>query len=272
MSDPRLSGHPATLSLPEYRVRVSPRARHISLRVLPGKGLEVVLPPHADPSCVPAIVERRRAWIDKALGRVCAHWRGGAPHSLPRLIFLKGGREALEVMREKAPGRGKAKELLLPAGESPLFTPGPSRAAPVPAVALTRPPLLRRLLLPGGEDAAALALLRGWVREEAGRWLEPILAGMADEHGYSYAAARFRFQKSRWGSCSVKGNINLNACLLFLPESLARYILLHELCHTKQMNHSDAFWRLVFAADPEALGKDRAMRAAWNHVPPWVMG
>jgi hypothetical protein len=94
---------------------------------------------------------------------------------------------------------------------------------------------------------------------------------LAQKYGFSFASMRVRFQKSRWGSCSSKGCISLNACLVFLPEPLVRYILLHELCHTRQMNHSTAFWQLLLAHAPDARVHDRAMReTAWSYVPDWI--
>ncbi|MHC5088067.1 MAG: M48 metallopeptidase family protein, partial [Planctomycetota bacterium] len=54
--------------------------------------------------------------------------------------------------------------------------------------------------------------------------------------------AAFRCQKTKWGSCSNQNNISLNINIAFLPEHLQDYILLHELCHIRHMNHSKAFW------------------------------
>ena len=97
-----------------------------------------------------------------------------------------------------------------------------------------------------------------------------MLEALANEHGFAYSGLGIRFQRSRWGSCSAKGNISLNACLIFLPERLTRHILLHELCHTRQLNHSPEFWKQLFAVAPDALAHDKAMRHAWRHVPAWV--
>lgn len=54
-----------------------------------------------------------------------------------------------------------------------------------------------------------------------------------------------KYQRSQWGSCSDKRNLNFNYKLLFLPKRLSDYIIVHELCHTKELNHSNRFWRLV---------------------------
>jgi len=64
----------------------------------------------------------------------------------------------------------------------------------------------------------------------------------SEKHSFSYNRARFRCQKTRWGSCSGKNNLNLNVNIVFLPEELQDYVLLHELVHTKVKNHSRKFW------------------------------
>jgi len=71
------------------------------------------------------------------------------------------------------------------------------------------------------------------------------LAQLAQLHGFTYSNVKIRKSKSRWGSCSTKGTISLSFYLLLLPEHLIEYVLLHELCHTVQMNHSPAFWALL---------------------------
>ena len=264
--------------LPAHTVRFSRRARRISLRVVPGKGLEVVLPCNADPACVPGVLARHRGWIEKHLKRVPVP-AGGGVH-LPERLLLKGGSEEVLVMRPAGtagadvPDSGSHGS---PGNAGSPGRPGGNAASPAPAAPLTLrlpypAPPARKLTLPAGSLERQFRYLREWVREEARVWLGGMLAEIAREQGFAYASLSIRFQKSRWGSCSAKGAINLNACLLFLPERLARYIILHELCHTAQMNHSPAFWKLVFAADPAALAKDRAMRGAWKYVPAWVHG
>ena len=64
----------------------------------------------------------------------------------------------------------------------------------------------------------------------------------SEKHSFSYNRAGFRYQKTRWGSCSGKNNISLNVNIAFLPEELQDYVLLHELVHTKVKNHSKTFW------------------------------
>lgn len=67
----------------------------------------------------------------------------------------------------------------------------------------------------------------------------------------SYGRVTVRTQKSRWGSCSREGNISLNCLLLLAPEAVLTYVIVHELCHRKYMDHSSAFWAAVEEVFPD---------------------
>ena len=93
--------------------------------------------------------------------------------------------------------------------------------------------------------------LERFVLREAEKFLPEKLEEAARLTGTSYETCAVRLQSSRWGSCSGKGTISLNAMLLFVPEECVRYVLIHELCHTRHMDHSAAFWREVAKYVPE---------------------
>lgn len=70
-------------------------------------------------------------------------------------------------------------------------------------------------------------------------------------YNYKYGRVAIRNQKTRWGSCSKKGNLNFNYKIVLLTPKQADYIIVHELCHLKEFNHSQRFWDLVAKAVPD---------------------
>jgi predicted metal-dependent hydrolase len=96
-------------------------------------------------------------------------------------------------------------------------------------------------------------LLRIWLKKQAKIVLPNWLNELSKKNNLPFNSVRIRAQKTRWGSCSARKNINLNYQLLFLPTGLVQHILLHELCHTVHLNHSKAFWQLLTRLDPNTL-------------------
>ncbi|MDD5397094.1 MAG: M48 family metallopeptidase [Candidatus Moranbacteria bacterium] len=89
--------------------------------------------------------------------------------------------------------------------------------------------------------------LKETAREMVARRLEKY----AEFYGLQYNGVAIRNQKTRWGSCSSKGNLNFNYKILLLPQRHADYIIVHELCHLKEFNHGKCFWNLVSQTIPE---------------------
>jgi len=100
---------------------------------------------------------------------------------------------------------------------------------------------------------------RGGSRSEALRFADQLLA-LAQRHGLTVNGVSIRNQRSRWGSCSARGHIALNFRLLLMPADVREYILVHELMHLRQPNHSIRFWRLVEAACPGFRAAERWLK------------
>ncbi|MBR5704228.1 MAG: M48 family metallopeptidase [Bacteroidales bacterium] len=98
------------------------------------------------------------------------------------------------------------------------------------------------------------------LRKQAKAYLPGRLAELAAEYGFSYNQVRIKHNVSNWGSCSVKGNINLNLNLMRLPQDLQDYVMLHELCHLKHMNHGPKFHALLESVCPDHLALRRRLK------------
>ncbi len=103
-------------------------------------------------------------------------------------------------------------------------------------------------------------LLEGWYRQQALPHLSARLAVWSAEMGAPFARLTIRSQKSRWGSCSARKNISLNWRLMCLPIRVGDYVMVHELCHLRHMNHSPEFWAMVASFIPEHLACRRQLR------------
>jgi predicted metal-dependent hydrolase len=99
-------------------------------------------------------------------------------------------------------------------------------------------------LLFTGEELRALTQNAAAVLPERVRYF-------AEKIGVSYGRITIRSQRTRWGSCSAKGNLNFNCLLSLCPEEVRDYVVIHELCHRKEMNHSDKFWSHVARVCPD---------------------
>jgi len=88
-------------------------------------------------------------------------------------------------------------------------------------------------------------------REKARALISERLAYFNSFYNFKYGRINIRDQKSRWGSCSRQGNLNFNFRLLYLQPEVRDYVIIHELCHLKEFNHSPSFWKLVSRVSPD---------------------
>lgn len=140
--------------------------------------------------------------------------------------------------------------------------------APVPV--LWRPearPVARltsRGLAVGGDRAGALGAIERWYRREARERISVAVEREASALGVHPTRLSVRDQRTRWGSCSESGALSFSWRLLLAPPEILDYVVVHELCHMRRLDHSPAFWSLVAAARPGYKAHVRWLR---NHGP-----
>ena len=99
------------------------------------------------------------------------------------------------------------------------------------------------------------------LRAKAKEVLPPRLAELAARYGFTYNRVRIKHNSSNWGSCSELGNINLNLNLMRIPEELRDFVMLHELCHLKYLNHGPEFHALLESVCPDHKARQQALKS-----------
>lgn len=94
-------------------------------------------------------------------------------------------------------------------------------------------------------------IVRRWLQAHARTHLTQRVTELAEQHGFSFARLFIRSQTTKWGTCSSKKNLSLNWKLIQCPPEVIDYLIIHELCHLREMNHSIHFWREVATLYPE---------------------
>jgi len=231
----------------KYAVRVSPKGRHVRLRVTARRGLEVVIPRGYDEGKVPALREKKKHWIGAARERADAHRKFLEPEPawrIPTQIKLTAVGTVWHVSVKETDAAWVAVREL---GEN-------------------------RLLLFGAiaDERTCRDALARWLLRQTRRHLVPRLEAISRKTRLRYERAFVKRQRTRWASCSRHKTISLNSKLLFLPPELVDYVITHELCHVAEMNHSLRFWALLEHHCAGFRKLDGQLREMWKVVPRWA--
>ena len=227
-------------TMPEYSVRESKRARQVIIKISSSMGLEVVVPVRFSRSEIPAILWAKARWIEKTLEQTRLVEELKRPKSITFGLLDENWKA------EYSPAQTQQVGLFEKAGNVLLLT------GPV-------------------EDPVAVAeTLNRWVQKRAKEVLVPWLGRLSSELSLPFSRVSVRRQRTKWGSCSAEKSISLNRNLLFLPLPLARYVLVHELCHGRRLDHSKKFWSLLETFEPNSRQIAAKVREAADSVPRWA--
>jgi predicted metal-dependent hydrolase len=205
-----------------FRMRNNTRIRRSRLLVSPEEGLVVESPRELDLDHAQRLISRRKSWVLDALESVKEKQQRAADLKEHRNSILVFGREKIIRVR-----LNQSRDYVMESEDRIFIGFQKQRVRKVEV-----------------ESA-----LETWLKEKAKRYL-PIRVRQLSRDRFSIKNVFVKDQKTIWGSCSADGNINLNWRLVMAPRSVCDYIILHELCHTRCLNHSRRFWQHVSDACP----------------------
>jgi predicted metal-dependent hydrolase len=235
-------------------LRHSPRARRVAVRINAGGLVELVVPRGVAEHHAWSFLESRSDWVRHHVERRRAAMP--PPQEFPpRLLRLPLLGENWRIFR--AGGEGRPRLVVTHA----------------PGATVARRSTAEGVLELRGQGTAQdwRRCLLAWLKRRALPALADRLAEQARLHDFTFSMVKLRCQRTRWGSCSARGVITLNLALLFQPEDVVRYLLCHELAHTRHLNHSARFWRCVASCEPRWRALDAQLVRGWRHVPAWLV-
>jgi len=205
-----------------YEIRYSQRAKRLRL-VVTAEKVEVVVPKRTAGADIRQFVHEQQDWVCKTLAKVTAQ-----PNQLPKPVDYQEG--------AKIPYRGELWSLVLKSSRRKRVKISFDQAFIVE---------LPILLPPDAVSDAIKKALTVWLKKQA----LIIAEQFCEQHSKRFQlypnSIRVRQQKTRWGSCGIHNDINLNWLLILAPPSVFEYVMVHELCHIRERNHSRQFWNLV---------------------------
>ena len=227
----------------DYSIRISQRARRLQIKISPLGKVEVVLPHGMNASQVVPFVSKHQDWIRLTRSRLLSGQERAAATDpvLPAMIEFRFCGGCWNVSYSLAPG---LRASIADSGSA--------------------------LRVCASDEPAARQTLQRWLSRQARQYMTPCLQQLSDETGLGFQRLTIRAQKSRWGSCSSSGTISLNRALMFLEAGLVRYLMLHELCHTRHMNHSRRYWAQVERLEPDYRVYEKQLRTAVKAIPLWA--
>ena len=226
-----------------FSVRESGRAKRLSIKVYPRGRVEVVVPRRTSARAVQTFVDAHRDWIRDARAAFAAE-HPPEPFSLPTSVRLPAVERAFCVRYSRDDeGQGVRYRVV---GNT--------------------------VVLSGAidDEMHCVAALKRWLTSLAKKEYLPRLRALSDLTENGFRKLHVRGQKTCWGSHSSSGTISLNYCLMFLDPRHLRYVMIHELCHAKHMNHSRNFWRLVGTFESDYRRIDKDLNDCWKRIPAWV--
>ncbi len=215
-----------------YKLVKSKRAKYVRIKISPSGEVSVVLPQGIAAKHAHGFIQKKSQWIAKTIKAIPEV----KSNSFPETLDLKLLNELWKL--------NYVKHSFV---EPVEYT--PSLLHDVKLEQISSNTLEIRVATDDWVDAKKL--LNKWCRLKAKKIFPEMLEALAEEYGFHFNKISIRSQKTRWGSCASNKNISLNSKLLLMPEHVVKYVMIHELCHTIEMNHSAKFWDLVEDCDPQ---------------------